>query len=96
MVALDGELDQPESGAVATTGERGCELTESAPASEVPHVREHAPGDVHRVMSGERWSSRMRDASALTSGRAAGTATTSAPRPQIQIELFLSSHLESA
>jgi hypothetical protein len=50
VVPLYREVDQAESGAIATIGESGCELSEGAPASQVPHMWEHAPGDVNRVM----------------------------------------------
>jgi len=52
VVALHREVDQPESGAVATVGESGCELPERAPASQIPDMRQHAPRDVDRVMPG--------------------------------------------
>ena len=46
------EVDQPEPLAIAAVCESGRELSERAPASEIPDMREHAPGDVDRVMPG--------------------------------------------
>lgn len=88
--------DQPESVAVAPGGERGRDPSEGTPASEVPHVREHAPGDMDRMVPGQPRPARMGNAGTLARGSAPSAVATSAPRRQVQRELFVSSHLESA
>jgi hypothetical protein len=50
VISLYREVDQPETSPIASFRECRRELAEAAAATEVPHVRQHAPGHVHRMV----------------------------------------------
>jgi hypothetical protein len=65
VISLHGEVDQPEASAIASFGECRQELAEAAAAAKVPHVRQHAPGHVDRMVLRQEWPGHVRYAGLL-------------------------------
>jgi hypothetical protein len=96
VIPLHGEVDQAEARAIASFRECRRELAEAAAATKVPHMRQHAPGDVHRMVLRQDWPGRVRYAGPLRLRLSARAAPLPTPSGQPQRKLFGSCHLESA
>jgi len=96
VISLHGEMDQPEPSAIASFRECRRERAEAAAATKVPHVRQHAPGHVHRMVLRQKRPGHVRYAGPLRLGFPARAVPLPTPGGQPQRKLFRSFHLESA
>src|SRR6267378_533829 len=60
VISLHREVDQPEASAIASFRECRRELPEAAAAAKIPHMRQHAPGHVQRMVLRQDWPGDMR------------------------------------
>jgi hypothetical protein len=81
MISEDSKMDHAKPSIVSRASERGRNRAEAPSAPQIPHVQQHPPGDVDRMMRRQRRSLRMRDTRQRALRFSSGAWPRSAPRP---------------